>query len=369
MAVVLPLLFLVGEAIALGAIVVVAVRGVERSRQAATLWLLAIVTKRKLPLVDEVEAFADGVMAVDKRKVAMVAERLRGGASLGESLADVPGLVPEQAALLARVGERTGTIDVALRSEAERLLRSAGPAAASGSSPSLLAMYLVAILLLAATILSGIMIFIIPKFKKIFDDFGSRLPAMTEFVIDASSATASYWYLPFALMIAAAWALGLSYLLLRAFGVRLPRLRLPWRGARSSAPVALRALALAAEAGRPLGDGLDPLADDARHPSDRRRFGRLRARHVAGEDVWLALRAGWFVTTNEADLLAAAERAGNLPWALRHVADRLDDRRRLRWAAALEFLQPAVVLAMGLVVAVIVIGLFLPLVQLINDLS
>ena len=46
----------------------------------------------------------------------------------------------------------------------------------------------------------------------------------------------------------------------------------------------------------------------------------------------------------DAALFAAAERAGNLPWALHLVADRIDDARRRRFAAFLEVAQPAIVI-------------------------
>ena len=44
-------------------------------------------------------------------------------------------------------------------------------------------------------IVTGIMIFVVPKFKEIFKDFGTKLPDLTEVLIAVSRWVAVYWYL------------------------------------------------------------------------------------------------------------------------------------------------------------------------------
>jgi type II secretory pathway component PulF len=128
-------------------------------------------------------------------------------------------------------------------------------------------------------------------------------------------------------------------------------------------------LAIPASAGRPFDDALGPLATSAASPFDRRRFARVRERYAAGVSLWPALAAGRIVSRRDADLLAAAEIAGNLPWALNLLADRYDERQRRRFAMFLEIVQPTIVFLLGAVVLFICVGIFLPLVQLINDLG
>lgn len=55
--------------------------------------------------------------------------------------------------------------------------------------------YPIVVVSVAVGILTFIMIKIVPQFKKIFDDFGTTLPPMTEWLIWISNAAVNYWYL------------------------------------------------------------------------------------------------------------------------------------------------------------------------------
>jgi len=57
--------------------------------------------------------------------------------------------------------------------------------------------YPCAVIFVAVAIVSFIMMFIIPKFKKIFEDFGTDLPDMTEMLISISDWMLQYWYMLF----------------------------------------------------------------------------------------------------------------------------------------------------------------------------
>jgi type IV pilus assembly protein PilC len=350
--------------------ILLGVAAVSRARRAALLWLLAVITRRRLPLVIELEALGDGMLRRDRAQVNALVGRVSGGASLAQALSGSSGLISEDSVLLAHVGERSGCLGEALTVEAERLARIREEAVVATTSPSLAMLYLVMVPLVIPLLLSGLMIFIIPKFEKIFDDFGAELPWATERLIESSHFFAQYWY--------AAVAIGLVGVMLGVLMLALGRayqwdFRLPWwigPGGRSRrASLVLRALALPASLGRPLSDALDPLANAARLGSDRWRFGRLRERYQAGGDLWASLAEERLVSSREAKFLAAAETAGNLAWALRMLSDRIDDRRRRRFALIIEIAQPAIVLLLGVIVLSVCLGIFLPLVQLIWDLS
>jgi type IV pilus assembly protein PilC len=68
-------------------------------------------------------------------------------------------------------------------------------------------------------------------------------------------------------------------------------------------------------------------------------------------------------------VLKAAQRVGNLPWAMREMAD--SNRRRLayRLSALVQLAYPPVIICIGLIVMFIVVALFLPLITLVMRLS
>jgi type II secretory pathway component PulF len=107
------------------------------------------------------------------------------------------------------------------------------------------------------------------------------------------------------------------------------------------------------------------------HPTRwvRRRV-RGAVRDLAQGVSWQeSLRRRRLLGADDLAVLAAAERNGNLPWALAELgqsfARRADFRMRI-WA---EFAMPLLLVAVGLVVGLFVVAYFLPLVYLIVNLS
>ena len=90
---------------------------------------------------------------------------------------------------------------------------------------------------------------------------------------------------------------------------------------------------------------------------------------TAGVDWLAALRSEKLISRTDAALLAAASRVGNLDWALEEIAES-SMRRQVYWLqSALSVLFPLTLVALGGVVCFFVVGLFLPLISLIQGLS
>ena len=104
--------------------------------------------------------------------------------------------------------------------------------------------------------------------------------------------------------------------------------------------------------------------------------GRISRRLTAVADdlaqgrLWCeSMRRQRLISTTEHALLQSAERVGNLSWALRMVADRRTRRFSYRMQLLFQILSPIVVLILGAGVMLFVVGLFIPLVELIVNLS
>ena len=68
-------------------------------------------------------------------------------------------------------------------------------------------------------------------------------------------------------------------------------------------------------------------------------------------------------------MLAAAERNGNLSWALEEMGDSFDRRADFQLKAVSEFAQPLLLTLIGMAVALFVLAYFVPLVNIIRSLS
>jgi protein transport protein HofC len=71
----------------------------------------------------------------------------------------------------------------------------------------------------------------------------------------------------------------------------------------------------------------------------------------------------------DAEVLSSASEVGNLSWAMRELAETGERRLAYRFQAVVQSLFPLVVIAIGVVVALIAFSFFAPLISLLGRLS
>jgi type II secretory pathway component PulF len=131
----------------------------------------------------------------------------------------------------------------------------------------------------------------------------------------------------------------------------------------------MRGLALALRHGMPMPQALKLVEESYPLPVVSQRLAAARQRVEAGQDWRESLRRTRLITQTDVAVLAAAERAGNLVWALDEMAASSLRRQAHRVQVALQILFPVLLLSIGFVVFVLVCGLFMPLVSLIQGLA
>ena len=131
----------------------------------------------------------------------------------------------------------------------------------------------------------------------------------------------------------------------------------------------MRHLARTMDKGKTLPDGLLAIANSYHRPTVAESVGQVYVTTESGGDCWKSLLERGFLSRRDLTLIEAAKRSGNLPWALREIADVREKRFIFRIDTTVQFFRPIPVLAIGLLVGWICIALFLPVVKLVNDLS
>jgi type II secretory pathway component PulF len=347
---------------AIGLAVVLARRG--STQQETLLWALAIAAERSTPLAPAALALAEQFGGTYRVLVQILAEQLSKGHSLPEALDVTPGVMSRDAELLVRVGWRTGALPQALRSAASAR---AQRQVAWGSILSRL-VYLSVVLIHIQVVVGFISYFVAPKFEAIYKDFGISLPDVTIRVILFTHFLTRYGAI-FSLLILAELAV-IVMTPLAMFGLfylDLPFIDYFFR--RRHATLILRALALTAQGGRPITVGLDVLTEH--YPSSWVR-GRLRAvkREVDGGADWLeALGDHSLIRPADEAVLGAAQRVGNLPWALSEIADANQRRIGYRLQLGIQLMFPLVIIALGALVFLFAAAYFAPIVRLIEALA
>lgn len=145
------------------------------ARQTELLWILTIAAQSNMPLGSAVEAFASECKGRYGQRALLLAKLLEAGVALPDAVDRVPRVLPEFTKVAIRMGWESGSLAQSLREAAVRRI---------SRKPIWHAMtarlaYLVALLVVAQSVAGFVLYFIIPKFKKIFMDFGVELPRMT----------------------------------------------------------------------------------------------------------------------------------------------------------------------------------------------
>lgn len=343
-------------------------------RQCMLLWILQLCVDKQLPLDRSLQAFAGDLDAPAAEQINAVARLIANGVSLPDALQQVPGTVSESSLLAIQVGSASGTLAETLREEARRLQRVAQH---RGSSYVGIIAQFVALGLVAVGVLLFMGVYLVPKYKKIFADFGQPLPEITQSVWGTmhwlgSTALISMPAMLLLWWVAIAVALALDSRLTR--GMRLfPALSsFPLIGKlhlRLEAAKTLRWLAIAVRRGRPLAALLETIHWHQRDPKMIGPLARAAEVMKQGGDCWDGLLAARLLNSREVALLQSAQRVGNLSWTLDEMSLRMERQVDDRCRIVFESLRPAVIGLAAIFVGVYVVSFFLPLVSLIHGMT
>ncbi|MBA3313517.1 MAG: type II secretion system F family protein, partial [Planctomycetaceae bacterium] len=295
-----------------------------------------------------------------KNSLLNVIEDIESGATLSEAMAKQPKAFDNLYVNMVKAGEAGGALEVIL----QRLADFKERAQSLKKRVQGAMIYPIAVIIVATAIVSGIMIFIIPKFEKIFDDFGSKLPVMTEVLIMASHFIAQYWYLLFASPVAV-W-LFVKIVQKNKTGeyiVDWIKLRIPVLGKIIRKAIIARisrTLGTLIASGVPILDALIIARDTAGNAVFRKAFEHIYAAIREGEPMAVPLKETRIADDIVVNMVDVGEETGALDAMLYKVADVYDEEVRVLVDGMIKLIEPLITVVLGLFVGFIVIALFLP---------
>lgn len=339
----------------------------RRAGELTALWTLAIASRSGRPLGPEMWHQMECIEGSAQRRLKRLAVLLSDGEPLDLALQRCR-ILPRSGSMELQAALDAGSFSEALQQAAARETQrfAQGPQLAETFSIS----YFAVIVDVMFLIVGFLMYWIIPKFKKIFEDFGTELPQLTIWLIRISDTFATYG-LPLILLLLpltglAVWCdthsryYGWRSVFERCCGAWCPRYRIPdiWRG-----------LAWGIRQERPLAETFAAMTLGRTSSGMRQQLRQIAEQLRQGISPWELLAERQWITRTEAEALARAESVGNLPWVLETLAESEEQRWEHRFQSVIQIVRPVVIVLIGLVVAFIAIAFFLPLVKLVNDLS
>jgi type IV pilus assembly protein PilC len=259
-----------------------------------------------------------------------VIEDVEGGNTLSEAMAKQPKAFDNLYVNMVRAGEAGGALEVILK----RLAEFKEKAQSLKRKITGAMIYPAAVITVAVGIVSFIMIFIIPKFKKIFEDFDVELPAMTVMLITMSDWMMMYWYFMFVTPIS-------IWLFLKivkknktgAYVVDWLSLRIPLVGKIlhiGTIARVTRTLGTLIASGVPILEGLLISRDTAGNAVFVRAFDNIYSAIREGETIAVPLKESRIVDDMVVNMVDVGEETGALDNMLYKVADVYDEEVEVR---------------------------------------
>lgn len=328
------------------------------TRQLATLVQVSPLEEALRTIARQAEQ--ERVRAVLGAVHAGVVEGRRLSEAMGRETASFP---PLYRAMIS-AGESSGTLPQILERLADLQERQAQ---VRGKVTSALA-YPVVLALVAIFVVFALMIFVVPRVVEQFEDVGQQLPLLTRIVIGLSDFLAAWWW---ALLIGIAAAVLIAARALRneALRLRFDRflLRLPLIGRLIRdlhAARMARTLSTMVASRLPLLEGLRLTTLTVHNRALRVASEEITESIRTGGSLSVALRRAGVFPPLLVYLAASGEASGRLDVMLERAADYLEREFDGFTATALSLLEPAIIVVMGAVVAVIVLSILLPILQL-----
>jgi type II secretory pathway component PulF len=336
-----------------------------RSKQKSLLRILAVAHSQRLDPKTLIQNLAAEYSDAYGKKLMAFQRWIAAESSMSAALAHTPGALDEQDTLAIQCGIETNTLDETF----EFLLRD-DPGLHEKRGGDLVwgtAGYVIPILFMAVLITSFLLIFIVPTFEVIFEEFDLALPSLMSSLIEFNN---RFGFLVPLLMLV---GVGVGTLLLFSDVRRLLRHSvlgrlMPTASALRSAGL-MRLLALPVGMGNPVGPTLTAAAQFHPDRNCRKRLLLARTNSQSDADTWSQLADQGLIKKSQSEQLRSIETPSLRAWALRTLADRTLDRSFQKTEFFARLLQHLPIIILGLFVAWVVIAVMQTLTSLIHSLA
>jgi type IV pilus assembly protein PilC len=298
-----------------------------------------------------------------------VVEDVESGSTLSEAFAKHPRCFDRLYVNMVKAGEAGGALEIILR----RLAEFKEKAQTLKRRITGAMVYPVVVILVAVLILSFILIFIIPKFEKIFKDFNLELPDITKFLMATSKWFVNYWYvLP--LFPLCWWLLIKLIRLSRTGSYALDRayLWIPLIGKlieKTSVARTMRTLGTLVASGVPILEALSIVRETCTNAVFERLYQRIYESIREGDTIAQPLKESRLVDDMVVNMVDVGEETGDLDTMMYKIADVYDEEVNIMVESLIKLLEPLMVVVLGFIIGTIVIALFMPLLSLLDNLS
>jgi type IV pilus assembly protein PilC len=327
---------------------------------------LATMMKSGVPLLQTFEIVARGNA---NPRVSALIDNIRAsietGSPLNVAFRKYPQHFNELYCNLVEAGESAGILEGILDRLAMYLEKTEGIKSKIKSA----LMYPISVMLVAIGVVTVIMLFVIPSFKKVFSSFGAELPAPTLLVIAMSDFFTQYWWLVFGSMFGGIYLFMRSYRSSRAVRAAVDRLilRIPVFGSLVEKSIIARwtrTLSTMFAAGVPLVESLSSVGGAAGNVVFSDATEKIRTSVATGSGLTMSMSTTGVFPQMVLQMSAIGEESGTLDQMLSRAADFYEAEVDEMVAGLSSLLEPIIIVFLGTLIGGIVVAMYLPIFKL-----
>jgi MSHA biogenesis protein MshG len=323
---------------------------------------MSALTRAGIPIMRAMKGLADSTSSdLLRETLTDVSKRLESGINLASSMQIYPDVFSELFISMIHVGENTGQLETAFKrlSESLELERNTRKRIKKATGyPKMVISAIMAALFI-------VNLFVIPKFASVFAKFGAELPLPTQILVATSNFCLDYWWLMIGLFIAAIY--GFKYWVKTESG------NYKWDKKKLTFPIVgvlfeqialsrfTRNFAMMLAAGMPITHALAIAAESVGNKFIASRIIDMKIGIERGDSLLRTARATDIFTPLVLQMIAVGEETGSIDSLLNEVADFYDEEADYSLSRLSEAIEPILIVAMGGIVLILALGVFLPI--------
>lgn len=332
------------------------------SRQMATMMASGV------PLVQSFEIIGQGNENLALQKMIMkIKADVEGGANFADSLKKHPLYFDDLFVNLVNAGEQSGSLETML----DKLANYKEKTEALKKKVKKAMTYPISVLVVAAVVTAILLIFVVPQFQDIFNQFGAELPALTLFVIALSEYLQSNWWM----FVLAIGAIAFAYKHFNAKSKEFRRrkdqisLKIPVVGEiqnKSSIARFARTLETMSAAGVPLVEAMDSVAGATGNSVFFDATIQIKDDISTGTQLQTSMKSTGLFPNMVIQMVSIGEEAGSLDHMLGKVADFYENEVDNLVDNLTSLMEPMIMSVLGILIGGLIVAMYLPIFQLGN---
>jgi len=339
-----------------------AARNIGRVEVIAFSSQIAIMLETGVPLAEALRAFVKQSRSGDlKRIIEIVADRISSGLSFSAAIEEFPKVFPSLMVSLMKASEASGTMSMMLGRISDYLSKERRTARQIKSALT----YPMIMITLALVTTGFMVVWVLPRFAKIYESRQAALPVLTRIVLDSSRWMTTHW----AELMIGALAACAAVMMVRSSPrgrrwIDALKIRMPVIG-----PIftqfyltrAARTLGTLLASGVSLLSAIRIVRGVTNNHLWTELWNRAEASLTAGQTLASVVLESPLIPPSTAQMIAAGEKSGRLPEVLERIAQSSEESLDEAVKNGTQLIEPVMIVFMGITIGGVALALLLPI--------